>query len=195
MKYLNFGSWFIFTVTALLVAGSSVHTFFNHLAPAIGLTGNRATAGGYTMEVVTSVIAFVMVLWRLIWAIETTHSIKGAAQLLKTRTAILSIGIAGLIGMGFTNRFFWWLQHMFTKDAFDYTDVYAGTSNSVIVSALMCIVVYALHAEPREPTPMDAELPIQKETFLPRGTIIAVSIWLVGIISFVIGCLLYPGRG
>jgi hypothetical protein len=191
MKYLNFGSWFLFVVTALVLAGGSVHAIFGHAFPAFGISENRATAGGYSMEVVVSMITFVMVLWRVIWAVEITHSLRGAADLLRTRTAVLSMGIAGLVGMTLINRTFWWVKHMFTSEAYSHTE-YAGAANSTIVSILLCVVVFALHAEPEEGRPLSRELPLdERKSMVPRGTIVAGSIWFLGLVAFFLGCVMY----
>ncbi|WP_299198321.1 MULTISPECIES: hypothetical protein [Pseudomonadota] len=194
MKYLNFGVWFLFVVTVLVITGGSIHALFDNIAPAFNISGNRATAGGYSMEVLVSFITFIMVLWRVIWAVEVTHSLSSAAKLLRTRTAILSMGISGLVGMVCVNRFFWWTKHMFTSQAYNYSE-YSGAANSVIVSILMCIVVYALHADPEVEGSIENDLPVGKrQNLFPKGTIIAGSIWLAGVISFLAGSMLYSPR-
>lgn len=195
MKYLNFGAWFIFVVTVLVIAGGSVHTLFDNIFPLFDISGNRAVAGGYSMEVFVAFVTFIMVLWRVIWALETTHNLTEAARLLRTRTAVLSVGVAGLVGMGFINRLFWWLKHMFTDQAFNSVGTYTGAANSVVVSILLCIVVYALHAEPEDTRPLTRELPLEsRKKMIPQGTIVAGMIWLGGISAFVLGCVMYTPK-
>lgn len=185
MKFFRFTAWLFAAVSVMFMIGGSIHSLFDLIMPSLGISGNRATAAGYTMEVALSATAFVMIMWRLTWALEVVENISEAVKLLQTRTAILSLGLAGLIGMGFVNRSFWAYQHFFTDRAFDYNPVtYTGAANSVIISFLMCVIVYALHAS--------SEMEVKDRAHLmPQGLSVSVSLWLLGWISFIIGAVLY----
>jgi len=185
MRYLRFAAWILAALTMMTAIGSSIHNVFNWVLPIFNVDGNRATAGGYTMEVIVAVIAFIMVLWRLLWALEVVRSVSEALDVLKTRTAILSTGLAGLVGMGFINRFFWWQKHMFTGEAFNYVDSYTGAANSAIVTMFLCVIVYALHANPKKPY-IKGHL-----TKYPSGLPTGLLLWLVGWISFIFGMVIY----
>ena len=185
MKFIRFFGWLVAAVTIMFLIGGSVHSLFANLMPCMNIDGNTATAAGYTMEVVLSAAAFVLIIYRLLWALEIVENFSEVTKVLATRTAILSLGVSGLVGMGFINRFFWWAKHMFTDTAFNYNpDVYAGAANSVITSLLMCVIVYALHAS------SEAE-PKERGHLLPQGLSVAVSLWLLGWVSFIGGAVMY----
>lgn len=185
MRYIRFTAWILAALTMMVAVGSSIHSMFEYIFPLLHIDGNRAQAGGYTMEVVVSAVAFIMVLWRLLWALEVVDSIAEALNVLKTRTAVMSTALAGLIGMGFVNRFFWWNKHMFTNESFNSFDSYTGAANSAIISMILCVLVYSLHATGGNPVPEN------RKHSLPPGLPTGLILWLIGWITFWLGMLIY----
>jgi uncharacterized protein YacL len=184
MKIFKFIGWLMTAISLMIVGGANIHMTFAQLFPLLDIDGNRATAGGYTMEIIVGAIAFVLVFWRILWALERVNTFNKLWPVIKTRAAILSFSLAGLIAMVFTNRLFWWMKHMFTADAYNYS-TYTGAANSLLMSFLMCVLVYATNADP------EIE---DKKSGISSGLSIAVSLWGIGILAFVLGLIIYPGR-
>lgn len=188
MRLVRFGSWITAILTFMIIIGAGIHSAFNFIMPTIGVDGNHAQAGGYTMELVVASIAFVSVLWRLLWALDAVETGTEAWKLLKTRPAVLAIGLAGLVFMVLTNRFFWWQKHMFTSQAFDSTGSYTGAANAVLVSFVLCVLVYAFHAKPDN---IDETLRVYRKTRFPLGLPTALTLWSAGWVGFAIGSIIY----
>lgn len=184
MKFIRFIGWLAAAISVMLVAGSLVHMMFSQFMPMLGIDGNRATAGGYSMEVFVSAFSFILVAWRILWALEVVKNADAFWKLIKTRAAILSFTLAAIIGMTLTNRMFWWVKHMFTDEAFDQV-IYTNAANSVIISFLLCVLVYAVNADPETE---------RQKSGISSGLSIAVSLWGIGCIAFVVGLIMYPGR-
>lgn len=191
MRLLRFGGWIITFLTAMVIVGSGLHSAFTFMMPTLGVDGNHAQAGGYTMELIVGCITFTLVLWRLLWALETVNTLQEAWTLLKTRTAVLSVGLSGLVFMVASNRFYWWQKHMFTDEAFNSTGSYTGAANSALVSFVMCVLVYSLHARPDN---LDDQIQVYHKTRFPLGLPTAVGIWASGWVAFVAGAALYVNQ-
>jgi uncharacterized protein YacL len=184
MRILRFVGWLGAATSFFLLLGGSIHLLFAQVFPPLGITGNRAVAGAYTMELVVSIFAFILVSWRILWALEMVNKPQDLLAVIKTRAALLSFGIAGMIGMGFINRSFWWVKHMMTDTAYNYVK-YTGAANSVLVSLLLCILVYAINADPAIE---------DQESGISSGLSISIALWGVGVITFMIGMSLYSIR-
>ena len=183
MKTVRLLIWFILIGVGFVIGWGGLHFSLGSLLGALDVEPNAATAGGYTMEVLVSLTVGIIVASQLALALAETHSAVGAIRLLRSRTAILAMLLGALIAMDFTNRLFWWAKHMFTNETFRYTD-YAGAGNSIILSLILCGFIYALAPEKRRTARPES---------LPNGLPLALSVWVFGIISFIVGTALYQG--
>jgi len=150
MKHLKFLMIVGATAAAMVAAWKLLFMLLVAIATLLDVDYQLAVGGGYTMEVVASAFAFVMVLWRLGWA---ALSVKGSHEvwaLMRTRPASFALFMGGLIAMGFANRFFWWLKHIFTEEAYVHTE-YNGAVNAVCVSLLLCGIVHFLNGKEEKP--------------------------------------------
>lgn len=183
MKAVRLFTWSILVGMGLFIAWGGLHFSVGSLLGALDVEPNAATAGGYTMEVIVSLTVGLIVMSRLILALAETHSLSNAFRLLVSRTASLAIFLGALIAMGFANRIFWWVKHMFTNEAFHHPN-YVGAGNAIALSLILCGFIYALAPEERR---------IDGPQSLPNGLPLALFVWTIGVLSFIAGVLLYQG--
>lgn len=178
MRNLAFIVWLLSLVVFFISADVILHFLFNNIILLENSSFNRIALAGYSMEAFVSLTSFLLVIWKLSWALGLPESPFIFIKLIRSKTVLLSIGLVGLIGIIFTNSYLSWYRLLFTNDDYEYLG-HNGAVNSVMVSSLLCIILYTLYCRVN-----DTEM---RRLVCPYGMSIALSTWLAGWGAFVIG--------
>lgn len=146
-KYAGYFIWLGAVFVPMAVAAFGLPLVIEATFPLFDIGYNQATAGGYSMEVVVTLVALVVLLWRVVWALRLARTPHSLRLIVSHKASVIALSLSFFLFMSLKNRAFWWYKHMFTDQAYPYME-YTGVSNAILTSLIMCVLVYAVHDQP-----------------------------------------------